>query len=495
MPPRPTLPPDDLYARLEIPADASPEAIEVAWRALLRQHHPDIAGPSGLERSKRINVAHDWLSDPDAALPLRPRARALRRSLRETGGRDPRDDGRAVRDEGRSVRHAAAPRPADPGEALARFLDRVATLEPDEIDRLACADPPPIAFGATIARFLPPDRLAALEAVEAAIAARLDPAAAARPGVRDAVEGYATELVLGPFLDDLLTEPFRDRARERLTRGWDAAVGQPRYGPNGDAVRALLARLATLDRAGVARPRRHGPACRRTAMAASEDPWPPDTSPDDDEALRVSSMLAAARRRRRGPGRPADRATTARARWSAARLAHLLVLRHAFAPRTFASLTRPWRPRFLPDDRPAPRVHRPGPQLTADGGRTRRRAPVRCSSRGAVAGRARGRRGGRRRRRRGRRRQADASADWTASAPRRARHPVATRSAAVTDLRDRAVRAETAAAAATLELDAFLGSLAQGVLVVGDGLRITRANAAAHGLLDRAPGTLRRVGR
>ena len=251
MPPRPTLPPDDLYARLEISVDASPEAIEVAWRSLLRQHHPDVAGPSGLERAKRINVAHDWLSDPE----LRARydhERGLRRSVRETGGRDPRDDGRNVRGDGRPARHAAAPRPADPAETIARFLDRVAALEPDEIDRLACAEPPPIAFGATIARFLPPDQLAALEAMEAAVDARLDPAAAALPGVRDAVEGYATELVLGSFLDDLLTEPFRDRARERLTRGWDAAVGQPRYGPNGDAVRALLERLAALDAAGVA---------------------------------------------------------------------------------------------------------------------------------------------------------------------------------------------------------------------------------------------------
>src|SRR5258708_19552150 len=64
MPPRPTLPIDDLYARLELPTDASPEAIEIAWRGLLRLHHPDIAGPDGLERAKRINVAHDWLSDP-----------------------------------------------------------------------------------------------------------------------------------------------------------------------------------------------------------------------------------------------------------------------------------------------------------------------------------------------------------------------------------------------------------------------------------------------
>ena len=350
MPPRPALPADDLYARLEISVDASPEAIEVAWRSLLRLHHPDVAGPTGLERAKRINVAHDWLSDPE----LRARydhERGLRRSVRDTGGRDPRrDPGGAAPEPARTVRR----RPLDPAEALARFLDRVATLEPDEIDRLACAEPPPIAFGATIARFLPEDRLAALAAMATAVDARLDPVAAARPGVRDAVEGFGTELVLGDFLDELLTDPFRERARERLTRGWQAAVGQPRYGPNGVAVRALIARLAALDGGGVA-------ALAATAGRAGldrqpDEPWPPGTSPDDDEALRVSSILAAGDAAAAIPPGVTDPPTLARARRSARRLAHLLVLRHAFAPTAFASLTRAWRPRFLPEDRPAARV-------------------------------------------------------------------------------------------------------------------------------------------
>ncbi len=349
MPPRPTLPTDDLYARLEISADASPEVIELAWRSLLRQHHPDVAGPDGLERAKRINVAHDWLSDPELRGRY-DRERGIRRSVRsvrDTGGRDPRGEGRASP---RPVRS----RPADPAEALARFLDRVATLDPDEVDRLACADPTPIAFAATIARFLPPDQLAALEAAEAAVGARLDPAAATRPGVRDAIDGYVTELVLGPFLDDLLSEPFRERARERLTRGWEAAVGQPRYGPNGVAVRGFIGRLAHLDAAGVE-------ALAASAVKAgldgrTEDPWPPGTSPDDDEALRVSSVLAARDASAAIADDAGDRATLTGARRAAARLAHLLVLRHAFRPATFAELTRPWRPRFIADDRPAPRV-------------------------------------------------------------------------------------------------------------------------------------------
>jgi curved DNA-binding protein CbpA len=354
VPPRPSLPADDLYARLEIPVDAGPEVIEVAWRSLLRQHHPDVAGDAGLERSKRINVAHDWLSDPE----LRARydhARGLRRSVRDTAGRDVRDVRGADRAAAaRPVRH----RPPDPAETMARFLDRVAALTPDEIDRLACADPTPIAFGATIARFLPPDQLAALASMETAVDARLAPAAAALPGVRDAVEGYATELVLGDFLDELLSEPFRDRARERLTRGWEAAVGQPRYGPNGASVGALIERLAGLDPAGV---KALAVSARKAGLDdISEEPWPRGTSPEDDEALRVSSVLAARDATAAVPPAGVDAVVLARAQRAAARLAHLIVLRHAFAPASFATLTRPWRPRFLPDERPGPRVrHRP----------------------------------------------------------------------------------------------------------------------------------------
>ncbi len=156
----------------------------------------------------------------------------------------------------------------------------------------------------------------------------------------------------------MTSKPFRERARERLTRGWEAAVGQPRYGPNGVAVRGLIARLAGLDTAGVGA---LAATSRRAGLdRGSDEPWPPGTSPDDDEALRVSSQLAAQDAAAAIDDRSADHGTVARARLAAARLAHLLVLRHAFAPSAFASLTRAWRPRFLPDDRPTTRVRRPG---------------------------------------------------------------------------------------------------------------------------------------
>lgn len=349
MPPRTALPGDDLYARLELPTDATPEAIEIAWRALLRRHHPDVAGPDGLERAKRINVAHDWLSDP-----------ALRtRYDRERGVRDGRQARRGSTWRERPGAHPAdAPsareRPRRPEDVVARFLDRVATLNADDLDRMAMADPAPIAFRATIRRFVPDDRRAALEAVETEIDRRLPPGAPVRHGIRDTVHAYAAELVLAPFLDALLSEPFRDRTRERLCRGWEAAVDQPRYGPNGDAVRALIGRLRALDPAGVAALARQGARDR-----LGDDPWPPGTSPDDDEVLRVSSALASRDAAAAVAGPDLDRRVLDRARRAAARIAHLLVLRHAFAPAAFEALTAPWRPGLVSSAPPGSSVRRP----------------------------------------------------------------------------------------------------------------------------------------
>ena len=50
--------------------------------------------------------------------------------------------------------------------------------------------------------------------------------------------------------------PAGSRARERLTRGWDAAVGQPRYGPATAAIDDLIERLRGPHAGGRAGPRR-----------------------------------------------------------------------------------------------------------------------------------------------------------------------------------------------------------------------------------------------
>jgi hypothetical protein len=227
---------------------------------------------------------------------------------------------------------------------VAVVVERVAHLTVDELDRLALAEPAPIAFLATLRRFVTADLQATLDVAERAAIDRLAPAARRDPAIQDAVTGKLADLVLGEALEELLGEPAGARARERLTRGWDAAVGQPRYGPATPAVLDLIEQLATLTPDQV----------RRLASTGSRErlgdvPWPGWISPDEDEALRVSSELAS----RDAGGAVAmvgseGRAVPASARRGAARIAHLFVLRHAVHETEFRRLAGPWFGDFIP---------------------------------------------------------------------------------------------------------------------------------------------------
>ena len=109
-----------------------------------------------------------------------------------------------------------------------------------------------------------------------------------------------------------------------------------------------------LDEAGVARL-----AATGTRERLGEEPWPPGVSIEDDEALRVSSWLAGRDAAAAVEAASMDAVRVERARRAASRAAHLLVLRHAFAPAAFAAFTAPWRPDLVPDDRPTTRIRRP----------------------------------------------------------------------------------------------------------------------------------------
>lgn len=66
---RESVPRFDLYGELEVSSSASTEVIEAAYRSLAKRHHPDVAAAAGnghdADRIKRINVAREWLTDPD----------------------------------------------------------------------------------------------------------------------------------------------------------------------------------------------------------------------------------------------------------------------------------------------------------------------------------------------------------------------------------------------------------------------------------------------
>jgi hypothetical protein len=342
MPARQPLPNDDLYARLGVPRDASPEAIELAWRALLRKHHPDVAGANGLELAKRINVAHDWLGDPD----LRRRY-DRERAIGVRAGRPPRAGPEWDAPVRRSVR-----RPPTTAELVASIVDRVGRLTTDELDRLALAEPAPIAFLATLRQFVPPELERTLDEAERSAIARLPPAARRSASIRDAVVGRLADILLSDVLEEILGEPASTWARERLTRGWDSAVDKPRYGPATAAVATLLERLRGLSADDVRQLATSG-----TIERLGDPPWPDATSPEEDDALRVSSELAAADaidavdEALSSTDTRGIRSVTG-ARRAAARIAHLLVLRHAFPIRAFDRHAAPWLGGLI--ERPGP---------------------------------------------------------------------------------------------------------------------------------------------
>lgn len=330
MPPRPVIPADDLYARLDVATDASFETIEVAWRAQLKRHHPDVAGEHTIELAKRINVAHDWLSDPDLrarydaerAPRVGPRGHsASRRSV-------PPDRPGAVRPEAPHHAHARS-------TTLERFLDRAARLTDDDIARLSVADQPPIAFIAGIRRFLSPDQASVLTALDRRVREAIGPRWS-QPVVRDAVLAAGYELALAAFLDEHLSEPFRGRVRDRLTRAWDAAIDQPRYGPNTPVVRRFIDRVARLTDDEVA-------ALSRAWRVAADPPWPVGIDPEEDEVFRVSVLLAGQDAARSADLSRIGPIRAGRARRVLAATAHAIVLRHAFTADAYEALLGPWR--------------------------------------------------------------------------------------------------------------------------------------------------------
>ena len=93
--------------------------------------------------------------------------------------------------------------------------------------------------------------------------------------------------MLAPSLDDLLAEPFRGRARERLLRAWEASLDQPRYGPNGAGVEAVRDRVRLLTREELAAFVRGS-----QGIDGADRPWPESLDREEDEALRISALLA-----------------------------------------------------------------------------------------------------------------------------------------------------------------------------------------------------------
>ncbi len=341
------IPTDDLYARLDVPVDADRVTIERAWRAQLKRHHPDIAGATSLEIAKRINVAHDWLSQPE----LRSRydeARAAR-AMRSGTARAPA--ARRRRAPSSPYRTPEPPRPAGPDEldgvfglvapAVRSLLAQAAALTRDDMDRLSVSDPQ--AFPTALRRLVPTELWRRVALLDERLTGLLGEPAWEDPRLGGSARGIARVVILEPFLLHQLDDA--EELLEQLRRGWESAVNQPRYGPNTRGVRLLIDRFrsATLEEARVL-------AAGWAALGGDDEPWPAQAWPDDYTALRVSAALA----RRDGAAAPRltglEPAEEATLRAAFARMAHVAALRPIFPVRAYApyqriwdAVVRPWR--------------------------------------------------------------------------------------------------------------------------------------------------------
>ncbi|MFL5757760.1 MAG: hypothetical protein ACJ77N_15895, partial [Chloroflexota bacterium] len=213
---------------------------------------------------------------------------------------------------------------------------------------------------ATLRRFGPVDGERRLTDIEAELQRRLPADRWADLAIRGALLGVAAELVWGAFLDEHLAGAFRVRARERLLRGWEAAVDRSRYGPNAAVVDPFLDRVRSLtseEAAAIVRAARGVPG--------SERPWPEGFDPAEHDGLRVSAALAARDAAAAlGPElvRPA---VTARLRRILGRVAHAIALRHLFDGRHYAELVAPWTAAI--GEAPPGEVRRPRPRVRRAG--------------------------------------------------------------------------------------------------------------------------------
>lgn len=292
----------DPYEVLGVGLDADEIVIQLAYRARVRQAHPDVAGPAGLELTKRLNVARDWLLDPDRRALLRgPRPAPETGSRRTAGPRGPRVDLSNI------GRHTAE---------IHAFLHSIGSLSPDERARInySLGDSPPPDLE-LYRDYLGPQLWARSQALRDEVervwehgfdepAPNLPRLGRLLPTGLLVANIYAQWILLEDFFREALTGLMNrgvraaDSLAVRCTAPWLASVGHPRYGPRQSEVMAffLAAGDLTQDAAGrLARSwREHLGRDGRGHASEHIGPgvWLP-SPPDIPDVYKVSGYLAA----------------------------------------------------------------------------------------------------------------------------------------------------------------------------------------------------------
>ena len=277
----------DPYELLGVDASADSSTVDRAYKARIRHVHPDIAGVAGLDETKRLNVAREWLLDPDLRAQLPPPVSRWGRTPESTTTTrqqkppaPPRESSPADTEWYWAGQPAPPPKPSwdydpevdDPvtfdygawNDELRAFFDTIRGLTADERARVtySLGEEPPMLFDDF--EDLVSDRMwarsrALEDAIEAVWRERVDegpPLLFPRGRVFGngivVANAYAQWRLLGEAIAQRTRDPLAMAALEkRCTAPWAASVGQARFGHHQDEVVACLddARRLTLTQA------------------------------------------------------------------------------------------------------------------------------------------------------------------------------------------------------------------------------------------------------
>jgi hypothetical protein len=262
----------DPFALLGVDASADAATIDRAYKARIRFVHPDVAGIAGLDETKRLNVAREWLLDPELRAQLPRPTPSWRR--RRAAARPAEPGPRATDPESRGPdpeawRWGRAPRPSwtydpfedDPltfdygsrGPRLRAFFDAIRSLSGDERARVtySLGDEPPLpvdAFRELVGERRWARSMALHDAVERVWGERDDEGPPLLfPRGRVFGHGAVVADLYAQWL--LLGDPIREGLRDakavaaiasRCTWPWEASLGHPRYGSHEREVWAFL---------------------------------------------------------------------------------------------------------------------------------------------------------------------------------------------------------------------------------------------------------------
>ena len=283
------LPDFDPFELLGVDASADAAMVDRAYKARIRHVHPDIAGVAGLDETKRLNIAREWLLDAElraqlpppaprwGRLPKRPKP-ADTPSSTTTQQAPPRPPRAATETdwfwEGKA---APPPRPSwdydpeadDPlkydfgawNDELRLLFETVRDLTADERARVtySLGEEPPMLFDdfeAVVGERMWARSVALQDAIEQVWRERVDegpPLLFPRGRVFGngivVVNAYAQWRLLGEAIAQKTRDPLAVAALEkRCTAPWAASVGHLRFGSRQEQVTACLddARRMTL---------------------------------------------------------------------------------------------------------------------------------------------------------------------------------------------------------------------------------------------------------